>query len=87
MEAGLIRPQGFKDQLTRCSPVQNQPDLQSLGWLRVGIPSDWELNFAPTDWELMDELKKAWLSYIKEVSSIWKITLLSSLIFWYFYKR
>lgn len=35
----------------------------------------------------MDELEKAWLSYIKEVSSIWKITLLSSLIFWYFCER
>lgn len=69
-----------------CSPVQNQPHLESLGWLRVVTPGDWELNFAPTDWVLMDELKKAWLSYIKEVSGIWKITLLGSLIFWYFYE-
>lgn len=86
METGLRRPQGFRDHLPACSPVQKQPKLEGLGWLKVVIPGDWELNFAPTDWVLMDELKKAWLSYIKEVSSIWKITLLSSLIFWYFYE-
>lgn len=86
METGLLRPQGFRDQLPTCSPVQKQPKLEGLGWLKVVIPGDWELNFAPADWVLMDELKKAWLSYIKEVSSIWKITLLSSLIFWYFYE-